>query len=81
MNDLINKVIYLDGNLYKVLKCYKGDTDLSYHGSPWYETLIDAQDLETNEIKTFGEQKYNWYEARSYIKNLEDKIKNIKKLL
>ena len=52
MRDYTNEIIYLDGKLYKVLKTYEGDDDLSYHGSPWYETFIEAQDLETNEVKT-----------------------------
>ena len=50
MRDYTNEIIYLDGKLYKVLKTYEDDDDLSYHGSLWYETFIEAQDLETNEV-------------------------------
>lgn len=81
MVDYTNKIIYLDGNLYKVVKTYEGDEDLSYHGSPWYETFIEAEDLETGEIKTFGSQKYNWCDAKTHIKYLEDKINEIKRIL
>lgn len=79
--DSLNKIIYLDGKLYKVIKTYEGDVDLSYHGSPWYETFIEAEDLETGEIKTFGERRYHWHDAKDYIKHLEDKIKEVKKIL
>ena len=81
MRDCTNQIIYLDGKLYKVIRTYEGDVDLSYHGSPWYETFIEAQDLETDEIKTFGSQKYDWCDAKAHIKYLEDKIKEIKKIL
>lgn len=81
MCDYTNQIIYLDGKLYKVVRTYEGDVDLSYHGSPWYETFIEAEDLETGEIKTFSNQKYHWCDAKSYIKYLEDKIKEIKRIL
>lgn len=81
MRDYTNEIIYLDGKLYKVLKTYEGDDDLSYHGSPWYETFIEAQDLETNEVKTFGDQKYHWCIAKNYIKSLEEKLDKIKRIL
>lgn len=81
MRDYTNEIIYLDGKLYKVLKTYEGDDDLSYHGSPWYETFIEAQDLETNEVKTFGNQKYHWYIAKNYIVSLEEKLAKIKRIL
>lgn len=60
---------------------YEGNEDLSYHGSSWYETFIEAEDLETGEIKTFGSQKYHWCNAKIHIKYLEDKINAIKKIL
>ena len=81
MRDYTNEIIYLDGKLYKVLKTYEGDDDLSYHGSPWYETFIEAQDLETNEVKIFGDQKYRWCIAKNYIKSLEEKLDKIKRIL
>ena len=81
MRDYTNQIIYLDGKLYKVIRTYEGDVDLSYHGSPWYETFIEAQDLETDEIKTFGDQTYDWCDAKVHIKYLEDKIKEIKRIL
>lgn len=81
MVDYTNKVIYLNGDLYKVLRTFEGDVDLSYHGSPWYETFIEAQNLETDEIKIFGSQTYHWCDAKLHIKYLEEKIESIKKLL
>lgn len=81
MCDYTNQIIYLDGKLYKVIRTYEGDVDLSYHGSPWYETFIEAQDLETGEIKTFGNQNYHWCDVKAHIKYLEDKIKEIKRIL
>ena len=81
MRNYTNQIIYLNDKLYKIIKTYEGDDDLSYHGSPWYETFIEAQDLETGEIKTFGDQKYNWCDAKAYIKNLENKINAIKKIV
>ena len=81
MKDCTNKIIYLNDKLYKVIRTYEGEVDLSYHGSPWYETFIEAKDLETGEIKTFGNQKYNWCDAKAYIRSLEDKIKEIKRIL
>ena len=81
MRDCANQIIYLDGKLYKILRTYEGDVDLSYHGSPWYETFIEVEDLETGEIKTFGDQKYHWCDAITHIKYLEDKINKIKRIL
>lgn len=81
MRDYTNEIVLIDGKLYKVLKTFEGDDDLSYHGSPWYETFIEAQDLRTNEIKTFGDQKYHWQIAENYIKYLEDKISAIKRII
>ena len=81
MRDYTNEIVLIDGRLYKVLKTFEGDDDLSYHGSPWYETFIEAQDLRTNEIKIFGDQKYNWQIAENYIKYLEDKISAIKRII
>lgn len=81
MNSFTDKIIYLDGELYKVIRTYEGDVDLSYHGSPWYETFVEAEKLETGEIKTFGDQKYHWCDAKSHIKHLEDKINEIKRIL
>lgn len=81
MKNYNEEIILLNGKLYKVLETYEGDKDLSYHGSPWYETFIKAQDLRTNEIYTFGDQTYKWQNAELYIKSLEDKIKKIKSIV
>lgn len=81
MEKYINQIVYYEGELYKVLNQYKGDEDQSYHGSPWYYDYIEIQNLNTREMKTLCVQKSNFKVATKYIKNLEEKIKIIKKLL
>lgn len=85
--DYTNKIVcvikhcYKHGRLYKVIKSYKGDEDMSHHGSPYYYNYIDAQDIETGEVKTFCDVYYCWRLASDYIKSLEDKLERIRIML
>ena len=81
MIDYTNKVVYMNNKLYKVLKTYEGDEDLSFHGSPWYETFIEVIDLETNKIKVFGDRTNKWYVADEYIKKIETQLEKVKEIV
>ena len=81
MAEVKNKIVYIDGRLYRVIRTYEGDVDLSRHGSPWYETFIEVVDLETDEVSVFSELKCRCIDALTYIKNLESKIDAIKQII
>jgi hypothetical protein len=69
------------GDLVQVVDVYEGDDDLSYHGSSWYELFIKGKNLETGEVKEYGNQTYSWVHPMSYISNLEKKIRLAKDAL
>lgn len=60
---------------------YRGDEDLSYHGSPWYEEFIVCLDPSTGEKREFGDQNYTWTNAIGYIKCLQEQIAKAKNIL
>ena len=61
-----------DGFPVRFIKSYEGTEDLSYHGSPWYETFIEAEDLESGEVKSYGDQNYRWISLNSYLKKVKE---------
>lgn len=63
--------------IIKLTDTYEGTEDLSYHGSPWYETFLVGTDLETGNKVTFGSENYNWKILKDYIDELETKLKEI----
>lgn len=81
MIDYTNQVIYMNGKLYQVESCFEGNEDLSWHGSPWYETFVRAKELSTGEVFIFGNQSYEWVDALNYIKSLEEKVQKIKDII
>ena len=60
---------------------YKGKEDLSYHGSPWYETFIVCEYLDSRDRVEFGDETYCWQPVNEYIKHLQNKLKEIKKIV
>ena len=68
----------VDNALWIITEQWEGTEDLSYHGSPSYETFIKAENLETKEIKTFGSESYTWHIATDYIKWLERYMDRVK---
>ena len=71
MRNIIGKIVYVDNGLYKVIDCYEGDENLSYHGSASYEKFIVAERLSDGTKATFGSKKYEWRIAEEYIRMLE----------
>lgn len=59
---------------------HKGNYDLSYHGTPYYETFIECERLDNYDDIDFGDEKYCWRPVKEYIKDLQDKILHIKDL-
>ena len=70
-----------EGFLVRVQHEYEGDTDLSYHGSPWYETFIEGVVVATGKTKIFGNQTYGWYNAETLIKQHFEDIAAVQKIL
>lgn len=65
------------GMIMRFESSYRGEEDLSYHGSPWYENFIVCTDPTTGEKKEFGDQSYTWQSAIGYIKYLQEKLSKI----
>lgn len=65
------------GMIMKFESSYRGEEDLSYHGSPWYENFIVCTDPVTGERKEFGDQSYIWQSAIGYIKYLQEKLRKV----
>ena len=61
-------------------KEYQGDQDISYHGSPEYETFIECVDPITNKVETYGSEHYSWTNALDYIKTLHEKLDKIREV-
>lgn len=61
-------------------KSYKGDEDLSMHGSPMYEDFIVCTDLKTSARKSFGSQNYHWCDPVGRIMELQDTLWKIRNL-
>lgn len=59
---------------------YKGDEDLSYHGSPWYENFIVCEYLDSRDKVEFGDQTWCWCSVNEYIKTMQNKLEEIKKI-
>ena len=59
---------------------YKGNENLSLHGSPWYEDFIICMDPKTGKKQHYGSQDYAWRDAGGYIKCLQDNLHKIKNL-
>lgn len=76
--DYENEVIYYNKGLYKVIKAYEGNVDLSYHGSPYYETFLEVQNLHTGEIKTLRSEQHKWCLALNHIEYLEKNLQKVK---
>lgn len=68
----------LSGNIVRLKRTYEGSVDLSYHGSPWYEQFIVAENLENGEVREYGDQTYKWVVLRNYMRNLKSHIEKIK---
>ena len=62
------------GMIMKFDSSYRGEEDLSYHGSPWYENFIVCTDPVTGEKKKFGDQI-------GYIKFLQEQIAKVKNIV
>ena len=60
---------------------YEGDEDLSYHGSPWYETFIICEYLDSRDRVDFGHRTYSWRPVYSYIKELQNTLNEIRKII
>ena len=59
---------------------YKGDVDLSYHGSPWYEKFIVCEYLDSRDRVEFGDQTWCWRSVNEYIKTMQNKLEKIKEM-
>lgn len=59
---------------------YKGNEDLSYHGSPWYENFIVCEYLNSHDRVDFGDQTWCWRSVNEYIKNMQNKLREIKNI-
>lgn len=59
---------------------YKGDVDLSYHGSPWYENFIVCEYLDSRDKVEFGDQTWCWRSVNEYIKTMQNKLEKIKEM-
>lgn len=59
---------------------HKGDVDLSYHGSPHYENFIVCEYLDSHDRVEFGDQTYCWRPVDEYIKDMQNKLKEIQRL-
>lgn len=79
--NIIGKIVWVNNALYKVIDCYDGDVDLSYHGSPYYEQFIVAEPILCGSKITFGSEHYTWHIAEDYIMWLENNRKEVKKQL
>lgn len=69
-----------DGIFVLYRDTHKGDVDLSYHGSPSYETFIVCECLDSRDTVEFGNQRYCWRSANEYIKSMQEKLREIKKM-
>lgn len=69
------------GMIMKFESSYRGEEDLSYHGSPWYENFIACTDPVTGEKKEFGDQSYTWRSAIGYIKFIQEQIAKVKNIV
>lgn len=56
---------------------YKGDEDLSYHGSSWYENFIVCEYIDSRDRVDFGNQTWCWRPVNEYIKSMQNKLKEI----
>lgn len=70
-----------DGTIMRFESGYRGEEDLSYHGSPWYENFIVCTDPTTGEKKEFGDQSYTWRSAIGYIKCLQEKLSEVRNIV
>lgn len=59
---------------------HKGDVDLSYHGSPWYEDFIICEYLDSRDRVEFGDQTWCWRSVNEYIKSMQSKLREIKNI-
>jgi len=59
---------------------HKGDVDLSYHGSPYYENFIVCEYLDSRDKVEFGDETYSWRSVDEYIKSMQNKLEEIKKI-
>jgi len=79
-------IIYVTRNRSPKGKCFiyqntfRGNVDLSHHGSPLYEQFIVCVDPKTGEQKQFGDQEYNWHDAVGMISYLQEKLHKIKNI-
>ena len=69
-----------DGLFVLYRDSYEGKEDLSYHGSPWYETFIVCEYLDSRDRVEFGDQKYCWRSVNEYIKSMQNDLKEINKV-
>jgi len=61
-----------DGFPVRFIKAFEGTEDLSYHGSPWYETFIEVENLKTGKIDTYGNQTYSWVSLSYYLNQIKE---------
>ena len=60
---------------------HEGDVDFSYHGSPWYENFIVCEYLDSRDRVEFGDQTWCWRSVNEYIKSLQNKLNEVKKIV
>ena len=70
-----------DGFPVRFIRSYEGNEDLSYHGSPWYETFIEAENLKSGKIEVYGDQTYRWTTLDSYLKIVKQAVRQASDLL
>lgn len=68
----MNRIIWCEGRILKVLNV----TDDKYDN-----TVITAQDIQTDEVKVINGSTDEWYDAYDYIHCLERTLKKIRELV
>lgn len=60
---------------------YEGKRDHSRHGSPWYETFIVCEYLDSRDKAEFGDMSYKWRSVNEYIKTLQNKLDEVRNIV
>lgn len=70
----------------KVIKIYDGDVDRSFHGSPYYDKIMDYIEIGSETVKTINtddrncstnKKNYEVYNANGYLESMNGKLKEI----
>lgn len=70
-----------DGVYVLYVDSYEGNEDLSHHGSPIYENFIQCKYLDSHDKCDFGSTEYTWISVDKYMKELQNKLNEIKKIV